>query len=205
MLCLDMADKFKGIERSDSLTVDPHKGLNLPTGTGAIIVRDGRYLRVGGNRYGSYMQDIIDGSELSPTDVSPELSRHFRGLRMWLPLQLYGVTAFRAMLAEKRLLALYFRSAIARQPNFEVGPEPDLSVVLFRFVPDDCRDHTLVNKMIAESVARDGRVFFSSTTVEGIFWLRLAVLNFRTHLPHVDEAVAAIKEIAAKVWKQNEM
>src|SRR6185436_16686917 len=85
---------------------------------------------------GNYMQDAFeDPGVISPADVSPELSRPFRALRMWLPLLLLGTKPFRASLDEKLLLTRYFRREIA-EAGFEVGPEPDLSVVTFRWAPE---------------------------------------------------------------------
>jgi len=199
MLCPQLKNRFKGIQESDSLVVDPHKGLNLPTGTGAVIFKR-RHLS--NEVYGSYMQEINE-DELSPTDISPELSRHFRGVRMWLPLQVLGVAPFRSMLLEKQLLAQYFMKGIKKSPHFQVGPEPDLSIVLFRFNPIGCQDDLkLLNQQIVEEVQAEGRVFFSSTTIQDTFWLRLAILNFRTHLEHLDEAIHVINRIANQVWQR---
>ena len=86
---------LRGIEQSDSVVLDPHKGLFLPYGSGIVVVRDGAALVASHDLSGSYMQDALrEPSEISPADVSPELSKHFRGLRMWLPLILLGTAPF---------------------------------------------------------------------------------------------------------------
>src|SRR5439155_18554523 len=90
---------MRGIERADSVTLDPHKGLFLPYGTGALVVRDGGALRRAHGMHADYLpalpqeNDLIDFSE-----VSPELSRPFRGLRVWLPLKMLGLAPFRRAL-----------------------------------------------------------------------------------------------------------
>ena len=192
---------LRGIERSQSAVLDPHKGLFLPYGSGIVIVRDAAPLVAGHNYTGSYMQDAqADASELSPADVSPELSRHFRALRMWLPLILLGTEPFRAALEEKLLLARYFHRLIARA-GFEVGPVPDLSIVTYRWVPEGvslARANAL-NKAIVDGARRDGRVFLSSTMLDGRYTLRLAALAFRTHRRTVDLAVQVLREQAAAV------
>ncbi len=116
---------LQGIERSDSVILDPHKGLFLPWGSGIVLVRDVATLRASHASRAHYMQDASAWSELSPADVSPELSKPFRALRMWLPLVLLGVAPFRAALEEKLLLARYAHQRL-REAGFSVGPEPEL-------------------------------------------------------------------------------
>ncbi len=194
LLLEDMRPRFRGIERADSVVIDPHKGLFLPYGTGAVLVRDPEHLRASHGLRGVYLQDATDAlDEPSPADLSPELTRHFRGLRMWLPLQLHGLARYRAALEEKLLLARLFH-ARARELGLEVGPAPDLSVALFRHVPRDGSDPTEANKRLLQAILDDGRVFLSTTTIDGVFWIRVAVLCFRTHKDRID----AVLEVLAR-------
>jgi len=199
LLCEPGRRALAGIERSDSTIIDPHKGLFLPFGSGAVMVRE-RDKLAAANRYrANYMQDATaaDG-ELSPADLSPEFTRPFRGLRLWLPLQLYGLAPFRAALEEKLLLARYFHERLGAIAGFEVGPQPELSVVSYRYVPS-YGDADAFNRKLVEAVQRDGRVFISSTTLNGRFVLRLAVLQFRTHLEHVELALELLEHHARKL------
>lgn len=192
---------LKGIERSDSVVLDPHKGLFLPYGSGIVVVRDAKDLVATHEYSGAYMQDALrDPGEVSPADVSPELSKHFRGLRMWLPLILLGTRPFTAALDEKLLLARYFREQIAAA-GFEVGPEPDLSIVTYRWVPPGAslEETNRINRAIVEGSRRDGRVFLSSTMLDGRFTLRAVIVVFRTHLRTVELAVRVLKEQVAAV------
>lgn len=183
-----------GIEKSDSITIDPHKGLFLPYGSGALLVKDGQKLYESQHMTANYLQDTLKATEeASPADLSPELSKHFRGLRMWLPLQLFGVQSFRAALDEKLLLTRYFYDEIQEINGIEVGPEPELSVVFFRYVPGN-GDPDEFNKTLIDEIHRDGRVFLSSTHIDGTVYLRLAVLNFRTHLEEVDLILSVLRE-----------
>jgi aromatic-L-amino-acid decarboxylase len=191
--------RLRGIERADSLVIDPHKGLFLPFGTGVVLVRDGARLREAHTFTANYMQDAGgegDPRDASPAAVSPELSRHFRALRLWLPLKLAGVAAFRAALEEKLLLARYFHEGIAALRGFEVGPEPDLSIVTFRYVPRE-GDADEFNRRLASAIQADGRIYLSTTRLDGRFVLRLAILNVRTHRREVDLALEVISETAA--------
>jgi glutamate/tyrosine decarboxylase-like PLP-dependent enzyme len=188
-----------GIEQSDSIVLDPHKGLFMPYGAGVVICRDAATLVAAHEYSGAYMQDAVrDPTEISPADLSPELTKHFRGLRMWLPLMLAGVRPFRAALEEKLLLARYFH-AEARALGFEVGPPPDLSIVTYRWAPPGATLElaNAINQRIVETVRRDGRIFLSSTMLDGRFTLRMVALAFRTHRRTMDLALRILREHAA--------
>eukprot|EP01090_Pellita_catalonica_P015250 TRINITY_DN4089_c0_g1_i1.p1 TRINITY_DN4089_c0_g1~~TRINITY_DN4089_c0_g1_i1.p1 ORF type:complete len:356 (-),score=51.96 TRINITY_DN4089_c0_g1_i1:74-1141(-) len=200
LLVEEVAQKFKGIELSDSICIDPHKGLFIPFGVGAVIVRDGQLLQQAYGEKGAYMQDTDDATlEISPADLSIELSKHWRGLRVWLPLQLHGVAPFRAALEEKILLCHFFYQEIA-QLGFVVGPEPELSICMFRYVPESSviSAANTFNKQLIELIHQDGRVFLTSTKINNIFWIRLAVLAFHTHLTTIRLALTVVKEALEK-------
>jgi aromatic-L-amino-acid/L-tryptophan decarboxylase len=183
----EVRPRLAGMARSDSVVLDPHKGLFLPYGTGAVLVKDRRAMYEAHAYQAAYMQDVLtdDALEaLSPADLSPELSRHFRGLRMWLPLQLHGLAPFRACLEEKLLLARYFHHRVG-QLGYETGPAPELSVATFRR-SDPGDDGETATRRVLDRIHRDGRVFISSTRLDGRFTLRMAALAFRTRLRQVD-------------------
>ena len=189
---------LRGIERSDSVVLDPHKGLFLPFGSGAVLVRQGRHLLEAHHYDASYLQDrnaLASGDEVSPADLSPELSRPFRALRLWLPLKLAGVAPFRAALEEKLLLARHFHERMRLEEGFEIGPPPDLSIVTFRYLPRR-GDPDTFNRRLIGAVQKDGRVFLSSTKIDGKFALRVAILSLRTHLETIELAIEILREKA---------
>jgi len=184
------------MENSDSLVIDPHKGLFLPYGTGAVLVRDKKKLYDAFWYQARYLQDALrSNDELSPADLSPELTKHFRGLRLWLPLKLLGLAPFRAALQEKLLLARYFHRTMQQVEGFEVGSYPDLSVVTFRYLPGR-GDPNEFNERLIKEVQHDGRVFLSSTMLNGKFILRVAILCFRTHRQTIDLTIEILREKA---------
>ncbi len=197
ILCDEVAAKLKGIERSNSFVIDPHKGLFLPYGSGTVIVRDRRHILAANSYQANYMQDALQDEELEPASLSPELSKHFRGLRMWMPLKLFGLKPFRAALTEKVYLAHYFYKHIQQIPGFEVGPFPDISVVLFRYVPSE-GDVNEYNRALVKALLKDGRIYISTTTIEDNYYLRLAVGVYRTHLEDVELCLQILKEFTAK-------
>lgn len=192
-LCEEGRRRLRGIERSDSLVLDPHKGFFIPCGTGVVLVRDGKHLFDAYHARGTYMQDVAADTERSPCDYSAELTRPSRALRLWLPLKLHGTAPFAAALEEKLLLAEYFYEEVQKIPGIEIGSEPDLSVVTFRFVPEK-GDSDDVNRRLVEAISDDGRVFLASTTINGQFVIRMAILTYHSHREDVDMALQVIRE-----------
>ena len=194
VLCDSKKHLFEGIETADSLVVDPHKGLFLPFGIGALLVKDVEAVFHSHHYLANYMQDAFDpNAPVNPSDVSPELSKHFRGLRMWLPLQLHGIEPFTACLNEKLLLTEYFRKRLV-EIGFKVGPDPDLTVSYFWY-PSKNEDENAFNKKLMKLIHEDGRVFLSSTTIDEKFVIRMAILSFRTRLRTIDLAIDMIDGI----------
>jgi aromatic-L-amino-acid decarboxylase len=193
---------FNGIEKADSITIDPHKGLFLPYGIGAVLIKDLEAVAKSHHYQANYMRDANEGAEmLSPADLSPELTKHFRGLRMWLPLHLFGLKPFRAALEEKHLLALYFHQKILEM-GFETGGLPELSVVTYRYTAGlTDAEADIFNQKLVAAIHRDGRVFLSSTTLNGRTWMRCAILSFRTHLATIDQALEMIS-VCVKALKK---
>lgn len=201
-LCPEGREMLGGLERADTAALDPHKTLFLPYGTGAVVARDGQLLLDAFSASADYIRPLGE-SEVgpSPGDLSPELTRHFRALRLWLPLQLAGVAAFRAAQSEKIRLARYFHARLAEKAGWEVGAPPDLSIVAFRHRAEG-RDANAFNVRLLRRVQEEGRVFLSGTRLAGEDWLRCAILSFRTHIEHVEETVDALERAAAHVKAQ---
>jgi len=184
--------RLRGIEQADSVALDPHKTLFLPYGTGAALVRDGKLLQEAFSASADYIRPLGE-SEVgpSPADLSPELTRHFRAMRLWLPLQIAGVAAFRAAQAEKLALARYFHARLSQIDGWDAGPSPDLSVVAFRYLPKS-GDVDDFNERLIRHIQQEGRIMLSGTRIDGSFRLRCAILSFRTHIEHIDDAIDAL-------------
>jgi aromatic-L-amino-acid decarboxylase len=202
--------RMRGIERADSVVLDPHKGLFLPYGTGSLLVRRLDDLR-SAHRVGpapaaraetaalqdkpDYMRSSIDYYNLPDfalggdfQQLSPELSRPFRGLRVWLPLKLHGSEPFRRNLDEKLDLAAYAATRLRELPQVEMIAEPELSLLAFRVRAPGRDEHerNRLNERVLELVNSRRRVFLSPTVLSGRIVLRICVLSFRTHRQHIE-------------------
>jgi glutamate/tyrosine decarboxylase-like PLP-dependent enzyme len=197
-LCDEGRVLLRGIDRADSVALDPHKTLFLPYGTGAALVRDGQLLHEAFQASGEYIRPLGE-SEVgpSPAELSPELTRHFRALRLWLPLQMAGIAAFRAAQSEKLALARYFHARLSEIEGFDAGRPPDLSVVAFRYLPASGEVDEFNERLMAH-IQQEGQVMLSGTRIDGSYRLRCAILCFRTHVEHVDAAIdAVVRGVAA--------
>ena len=174
-----------GIARADSITLDPHKALFLPYGTGSLLVRDGERLRRAHALTAEYLPAMQDTQDLVDfCQVSPELSRPPRGLRVWLPLKLHGAAAFRRALDEKLDLAAWAARELHRlEPAIEVVAEPQLSTVAFRLRRPATDPEALnrLNRAFLERINARNRVHLTGTMLGDRFVLRICVVSFRTH------------------------
>ena len=199
ILCPEVREDLAAMSRADSIVMDPHKTLFSPYGTGALLVKDGSKLEAVHAADADYMQDARGSfDEKSPANLSPELTKHFRGLRLWLPLQVHGVAPFRAALSEKIQLARYFHDRLGRVDGFEMGPFPELSVATYRYVPTT-GDVNAFNQKLAAAIRTDGRIFVSSTMIDDRLMLRMAAVCFRTHREEIDTAIEVLSELAGKL------
>lgn len=180
--------KLCALSEADSVVLDPHKGLFLPYGCGATLVSDASTLRRAFAYEADYMADVHAPEVASPADFSPELTRHFRGLRLWISLKLHGLERFVAALEEKLALAQMAYEILEETPEVEMGPAPQLSCVTFRAVGDDARTETVLN-----TILQSGRVHLSSTKLGGKMYLRMCILCLRTHRAEVMTALREVK------------
>jgi aromatic-L-amino-acid/L-tryptophan decarboxylase len=188
-------ERLAGIERADSITLDPHKSMFLPYGTGCLLVADGERLRRAHSLTADYLQDLELNEELpSFADHSPELTRENRGLRIWLPLQLHGAGAFRRALDEKLDLAEVVYERLRAVPELEVPWRPQLSTVAFRLRDGGEED----NRRLLERINGSKRIFLSSTVLDGRYTLRVSVLSHRTHRDRIEEAIEIIRSEAGR-------
>ena len=178
---------LKGVERADSIVLDPHKGLFLPYGTGCLLVRDGEALRAAHEVQAHYLPPPSDDPGLPDFSAyTPELTRDFRGLRLWLPLHLHGTQAFVDALDEKLDLARWLHAELSGIASLEVADGPDLSLVAFRPRSGDA-------DALLDRINRTGRMWLSSAPVRGRIFLRMCVLSHRTRRDRLQEAVDIIR------------
>jgi len=188
---------MRGIERADSVALDPHKGLFLPYGNGSLLVRDPEALRRAHTTFADYMPRMQQDTDLVDfCQISPELSRDFRGLRAWLPIKLFGIDAFRSSLDEKLDLARWAADQIRELPDMEILAEPRLSLTAFRWAPAGYSEDGLndLNRELLRCVNARKNVYITGTMLRGRYALRICVLSFRTHHDRMEQCIVDIRE-----------
>ena len=198
-LCPELQPVLRGLPRGDSLTLDPHKGMFLPYGTGALLVRDGNALREVHAATAGYLPRM-QSEFYDPAQHGPELSRGFPGLRVWLAVKMFGAARYRAAVAEKRALAVWAAERVANIPGVVMDAAPQLSLFAFHLegaslATQDARNEA--TRSLMERVNAHGRVMLTGCAVDDRYLARVCVLSFRTHLRHLQACVDDIAVEAA--------
>jgi aromatic-L-amino-acid decarboxylase len=206
VLCEEGRRRLGGMERADSICFDPHKGLFLPYGTGCLLLRDGVPTAAAGDH--GYLRDVRsqagEHAPASPADFGLELSRPYRGLRVWLPLMLHGAAAFRDMLAEKLALTEAFHSGLQKLARegapIEIVAAPQLTVIPFRLSRRSAEPLDRWNGRNAAFLAAinaRGRCYLSSTllpvTDGEAVTSRVCILSHRTHMAQIEHCLEDVR------------
>jgi aromatic-L-amino-acid decarboxylase len=142
--------------------------------------------------------DLIDFNLLSP-----ELSRDWRGLRVWLPIAMHGIGPFRSNLEEKLALTRWAAEELPKIPGIEILAEPQLSIVAFRLArPDlDAAAENAFNREFLSAINARRRVYLTGTMLGPRFALRICVLSFRTHLDRMRECLEDVRNAAEELGR----
>jgi len=194
--------RFAGIERADSIVLDPHKSLFLPYGNGSLLVRNPETLKRAHALSAEYLPPMQEESDLTDYNLmSPELSRDWRGLRVWLPFRMHGAGVFRTNLEEKLDLAEWAERELRTVPGVEILARPQLSTLAFRFVRAGWSDSetNAQNEKLLDLINGRKRVYLTATRLRGRFAIRICVLSFRTHRDRMEEGMADIRAAVAEL------
>jgi aromatic-L-amino-acid/L-tryptophan decarboxylase len=189
---------LSGIERADSVVLDPHKTLFLPYGTGALLARDPERVARAFDLAAEYLPQREE-PHVEAADMSFELTRPFRGLRVWLPLRLHGMGAFSRALDEKLELARRLERAVREIETLELIAPPQLSTLALAVrgrVHETLADVNVRTQRLLDAVNADRRVLVTGTMLRGRFAVRPSIVSFRTHAAQIDDLIARLKSAA---------
>ncbi|UPT85215.1 aspartate aminotransferase family protein [Bradyrhizobium barranii subsp. apii] len=192
----ELAPMLGGIELADSIALDFHKWGQVPYDAGFLLVRDGEQHRQAFAQPAAYLRREARGlaaGAVWPCDLGPDLSRGFRALKTWFTLKTFGTDRLGAVIARGCALAKYLETRVLAEPRLELLAPVNLNIVCFRYRADDA-----VNREIVADVQESGVAAPSSTTLDGRFAIRAAIVNHRTDETDIDALVAAVLEFGAR-------
>ncbi len=198
-----IAGRYRGMERADSLTLDPHKWLGVPVDAGCALVRRGDDLRDAFSLIPPYLRHDADASVGTFAEYGLEQTRPFRALKTWATIAARGRAGIVAQVVRANELARELASLVEREPELELGAAPETSIVAFRARPSGCPPARLekVNRAVPEAVQARGRAFVTGTVFDGRETLRACILHPETGSDHlatlVAEVVATARVMAA--------
>jgi len=191
--------KLAGIERADSVTMDPHKWLYVPFECGCLLTREPAKLKAAFQILPDYLKDAeSSGGEVNFADYGEQLSREARGIKVWLNVQYYGTDALRDAIAYSLALAPLAERCVRETRGLEVLAPATLGILCFRAHPDGLDDPVgldALNERVLAAVNAEGRYFISSTRVRGAFSLRICPIGHRTREHDMRELVALCADI----------
>ena len=186
---------YRGIERADSLAIDPHKWMYVPVECGCALVRDGHAMRDTFSLVPPYLRDETALPWFSEFGI--QQSRGFRALKLWFVMKQIGVDGYRQSIARDIRLAAALQQRLHESPDFQVVAAGPLSVTCFRYCPGALADNEpaldSLNRRVLAFVQNTGDVFLTGTELAGRFVLRACVVNFRTTEQDLDLLIDAIR------------
>ena len=188
-----------GIERADSVTLDPHKWLFVPFECGCLLVRDPGRLKAAFQIFPEYLADAQTGPEaVNFADYGEQLTRYSRALKVWMSVRYFGTDAIRDAIDRGMTLARRLEARVRATPRLEIVSPARFGVVCFRARPDHVDGTALdaLNERVLARVVGEGRYFISSTRLRGTFALRACILGFRTAEEDIDGLVDAVAAAA---------
>jgi len=178
---------FAGIERADSIALDPHKWLYLPVDVGCVIYRAPEVARAAFAHEAEYTRIIGEEADeaFAFWDYGPELSRRFRALKVWMLLKGVGLDSLGEAIESNIACARYLESMVRASDDFEMVAPVELSIFCFRHVPVQLRSESPqaidgFNERLLVALQQDGSSYLSNAMLGGRFALRGCVLNYRT-------------------------
>ena len=189
---------LQGIERADSVVLDPHKWLYVPFECGCPLAREPAAFKSAFHIFPEYLKDVAPGDEeVNFADYGEQLTRYARALKIWLSVRTFGLAPIRAMIERGIELAEYTEVLARRESALEVLAPARLGILCFRAHPSDVDDAATLdalNERVNARINSTGRFLISSTKVNGAFSLRVCTHNWRTSERDIDELMGLVRE-----------
>jgi glutamate/tyrosine decarboxylase-like PLP-dependent enzyme len=192
---------FKGMEKADSILLNPHKWMFVPFEVACVLVKNQQQLK---NTFSLIPEYLMGGADIDEREdlmnYSIQLSKDFKALKVWMTIEVYGHSAISKAIRNDIEMALYAYEKIKNNDLFKALHKPELSIFCFKYISklknisDD-----ILNKKIIEEIEKDGRVFLSGTVIDKENVLRINCINHRRNKKDIDFLIRVLEEIGSKV------
>lgn len=202
---------LQGMERADSIALDPHKWLFCPYEAGLCLVRDPEILKRSFGGAAAYMKEDKEAApgEGHRTDLfeyGPQLSRGFRALKVWMSLKAHGRRAYADAIEEHLRLARLLDQKVLEHPRFELASRAQMSISCFRWIPEGLQpDPETMDRLqdrITLGLEKSGEGLMSGTRLSGRAVLRACILSFRTRESDLEGLLESLDRIGHETWKE---
>lgn len=204
---------YKGLEKADSVTLDPHKWLFIPYECGCVLVRDPERLRRAFSITAPYLRGTLptEYTGLDFLELGPQMSRSFRALKVWMSLKHYGAEGYRKLLSQGIRCAKHLDLLVRASEDFEVLHKPNLFIYSFRYAPKRYRlamDSSAeinervnsyldkLNQELADEIQASGTAFVMTSKLRGRVVLRFSICSHRTTLADIEAVFEKLRELA---------
>lgn len=194
-------DLVAGIERADSVTIDPHKWLAMPFAAGVVLTRRAEMLQTTFGVSTPYMPKLAGATIVDNFKVSAQWSRRMNSLKLWLTLRVHGRQAYEELIDRQLTLARRFADWVRKSEHFELALDPQLTIVTFRVKGVSESDQAAANAAIVDEITRDGRRWISQTVAGGKNVIRMMVISYLTSEKQLRELEEALTAAVVRVGK----
>ncbi|MGA9801565.1 MAG: pyridoxal-dependent decarboxylase [Terriglobales bacterium] len=194
----------EGIERADSITVDPHKWMAMPFAAGVILTSHPEILERAFSVSAPYMPKAAGAHLPDNSRISTQWTRRMNSLKLWLTLRVHGRQAYEELIDRQLRLSKSFAGWVSASEDFELAMRPTLPIVTFRLKPRSRSPRQLAadHDAIVEEVTRDGSRWISETKVRGDSVLRMMVISYLTEERHLEGLESALTNAAKQLTDQ---
>jgi aromatic-L-amino-acid/L-tryptophan decarboxylase len=202
ILSAEYGGALRSIAEADSVALDPHKWLFVPVEAGLVLVRDAEAMRSTFSLVPPYIRQSGSAGDVYGlpwfSEYGFQQTRGFRALKVWMTMQQFGLSGYKAAIEENIGLARYLADSVSRSPDLALMAPPGLSVVCFRYAgvrerPED--EVAAINRILLERLQLSGEAFLTSTDLRGRFVLRACFVNYRSRREDVDRMLETIRTI----------
>lgn len=212
----ELEEDFRGLYRADSITLDPHKWMCIQYECGCLLVKDQEKLRRTFSMSAPYLRGTMptEYTGMNYLEYSPQMSRGFKALKLWMTLKHFGVKGYQQLLRQNIRCASYMHELVTQAGDFRAFHEPKIYMYCFQYMPEDIQNELLsgsskeieeylgeLNQRIADEIQIEGSAFIMTSRLRGKTVLRLSICSHRTQLSDMELVFQKLRSLGKEIDK----